>query len=211
MFHILSIEGPVFDVPLEKLQQREELKRIARAHPPRKIVADQAAEQPESKPGNRELSYAQKSYRQDIKLDDERLELLHAFQIMSSPVISLSPEMTVADGWRYFYKNNVRHMPVLSQDEQIIGIVSERDLLNRLMILNQAVERSTNQTIAEVMARQVISASRETDIRRIARAMFESHIGTMPIVDDRKHLIGIITRSDILFALIHYGAMKMWA
>lgn len=210
MFHILSIEGTVYNIPLEKLHQKEEIKRIERAHPPRKIVTDPMEEQ-ENKPGKRELSYTQKRYREAIHIDDERLQLLHAFQIMSSPVVSLHPEMKVADGWRYFNKIGVRHMPVMSTDNQIVGIVSERDLLNRLMILNQTVETSTNQTISEVMTKQVISASRETDIRRIARAMFESHIGTMPIVDDSKLLIGIVTRSDILYALIHYGAMKMWA
>ncbi len=210
MFHVLSIADPVYNVPLERLRQHNELKPIDKVHPSRKAITDFSEEEAD-KSGDRDLSYAMKSYRKAINMDDKRLELLHAMQIMSSPVITLQPTMTVDDAWRFFLNKGVRHMPVLSEDNQVIGIVSERDLLKRLIIQGKTVEESTHQTIAELMTQTVISASLETDIRRIARAMFESHIGTMPILDDRRQLIGIITRSDILFALVNYGAMKLWA
>ncbi len=227
MFHILSVDGSVYNVPLESLQKREELKRVVRPEPAGENAANPQTEafrppgrrktvsatdgEAANQPGQRELSYAQKSYREAIHVDDERRELLHAFEIMSSPVLTLPPEMSVAEGWRTFQKNAIRHMPVLSAQGEIMGIVSERDLLTQLIVRGETIESATNRQIADVMTRKVISASRETDIRRIARAMFENHIGTMPIVGPDRDLRGIITRSDILFALIHYGPLKLWA
>ncbi len=60
------------------------------------------------------------------------------------------------------------------------------------------------------MVREVITASRFTDIRRIAKVMFDEHIGSMPVLDDNRKLEGIISRSDILHALVNYPPLKLW-
>lgn len=208
MFNILGIERPVFNIPLESLSQKVEIKRVERGERVRKTVSDY---EEEGKPAPRQPGYVERAYGEAALAEEEGRQLLYASEIMSSPVLTLSPSLSVAEGWRSFQKGGVRHMPVLSQEGQIIGIVSERDLLKKLNIQGSQLQGGNDATIADIMTRQVITADKETDIRRIARAMFESHIGTMPIVDNEKRLIGIITRSDILFALIHYGPLRLWA
>lgn len=207
MFHITSLEGATYGVPLESLRQREELKRIERTNRARKVAS--GGEPSKGEAGGQPPSYVERAYRAAIQLSDEREPLLHAFEIMSRPVITVRPELKVADAWNYFQQSGVRHMPVLS-DTVLAGIVSERDLLVPLIRKDHTIADWREWRIAQVMASPVVSASRETDIRRIARAMFENRIGAMPILDDQRHLTGIITRSDILYALIHHGPLKLW-
>ncbi len=207
MFHILSIEGSVFNVPLESLREREELKRIERGAPARKVAG---GEERGETAGGRLPTYAERAYREAIALRDEREPLLHAHEIMSRPVITVSPDLRVDDGWRFLRRSGVRHLPVVS-GAAVVGIVSERDLLKQLIVSEGSVAYDTGRRIADVMSRPVVSASPETDIRRIARAMFETHIGTMPVLGADRLLAGIVTRSDILYALIHRGPLRLWA
>ncbi|HNX96403.1 MAG TPA: CBS domain-containing protein [Candidatus Aminicenantes bacterium] len=207
MFHITSLEGATYGVPLESLRQRKELKRIERTNRARKVAGGGEPSQGET--GGKPPSYAERAYRAAIQLDDEQEPLLHAFEIMSSPVITVRPELKVDDAWAYFQRSGVRHMPVLS-GMVLAGIVSERDLLVPLARGGLTFADWRERPVSGVMASPVVSASRETDIRRIARAMFENRIGAMPILDDQRHLVGIITRSDILYALVHHGPLKLW-
>lgn len=207
MFHILSIEGSVFNVPLESLREREELKRIERGAPARKVAG---GEERGEAAGGRLPTYAERAYREAIALRDEREPLLHAHEIMSRPVITVSPDLKVDDGWRFLRRSGVRHLPVVA-GAAVVGIVSERDLLKQLIVFEGSVTYDTGRRIADVMSRPVVSASPETDIRRIARAMFETHIGTMPVLGADRLLAGIVTRSDILYALIHRGPLRLWA
>ena len=129
MFNILGVERPVFNIPLESLSQKVEIKRVERGERVRKTVSDY---EEEGKPAPRQPGYVERAYGEAALAEEEGRQLLYASEIMSSPVLTLSPSLSVAEGWRSFQKGGVRHMPVLSQEGQIIGIVSERDLLKKL-------------------------------------------------------------------------------
>ena len=101
-------------------------------------------------------------------------------------------------------------MPVISKENKIIGILSDRDILKCLCILECSENNIADKKVTEIMTRKVITAGKLTDIRRIAKAMFENHVGTMPIVEDSGELAGIITRSDILYALVNYPPLSLW-
>ncbi|TFH42020.1 MAG: CBS domain-containing protein, partial [Chrysiogenales bacterium] len=113
--------------------------------------------------------------------------------------------------WVKFKEAGVRHMPVLSSDGAMIGIVSDRDLLKQFVISDGKVEDARNVSVKEIMAVEVIAAAPHTDIRRVARAMLDNHVGTMPIVDEEGQPVGIVTRSDILHAIIHHPGLNFWA
>ncbi len=212
MFFIHTLEGYYRDLSLEAIIHRQDVRGVHRDSPSRKIIRDESDgghgdsyERKESR-----LSYAEKTYRESLKLKNELEPILHAWQIMSSPVKTISSSMTIKEAWELFVHEKVRHMPVLSEKGTTEGIISDRDLLKRLIITGNRVEGHTDERVASIMIREVITASRVTDIRRIALVMFNLHIGTMPILDDEKKLAGIITRSDILHALINHAPLKLW-
>jgi CBS domain-containing protein len=210
MFHLHSIDGIQYNVPLEMLKSDEEVNRLEKSYTARKII-DRNEAGGGKEDGNPEHSHAVKAYREAVKINQEREPILHAYTLMKSPVMTLRPELNIHDAWNLFQESGISHMPVLSEDEKIIGIVSDRDLMKHMIAVNNKAQNVSGMTVREIMTKKVISAGRLTDIRRIAKAMFERHIGTMPIIDDAGQLAGIITRSDILYALINYPPMSLWA
>jgi len=207
MFHIYSIDGVRLNVPFESLKAGEEVNRLEKSYRPRKVIDKKESEYKEGE-RNEQLSVAVKAYKDALKVSCDE-PILHAFEIMKSPVLTLKPETNIADAIVEFRKNNISHMPVLSSEKKIIGIVSDRDLLNYLSLSSK--DNTETKTISDIMVREVITSSGITDIRRIARVMFDRHIGTMLIVDDSGKLEGIITRSDILYALINYQPISIMA
>jgi CBS domain-containing protein len=63
--------------------------------------------------------------------------------------------------------------------------------------------------IDDVMQHEVITAHLTTDVRAITKVLLESHIGAMPIVED-KQLLGMVTRSDVLRAVMHDLHLNVW-
>ncbi len=102
-----------------------------------------------------------------------------------------------------------RHIPVVASGGGICGIVSDRDLF-ALAIMDDAEEKLEPSVVADIMTQKVLTATPDTNIREIARVLIEERIGCMPIVDEDKQVIGMITRSDILRALIKHAPLDLW-
>jgi len=206
MFHIQGLDGIQFNIPLEDLKNNEKVDKLLKSHRARKII-----DKKETPGGDENLSHALKAYKESVKIRNDREPILHAYTIMKSPVLTLDPDMPIADAWNLLKEKEVSHMPVLSKEKKIIGIMSDRDLLKCLCIVDCNENNIADKTVVDIMTKKVITSSRVTDIRRIAKVMFENHIGTMPVVAEPSgDLIGIITRSDILYALVHYPPLSLW-
>ena len=91
----------------------------------------------------------------------------------------------------------VHHVPVLDGRRKLVGIVAERDLLLAAMHhLQSAVE------VAEVMHRDVVTATRDMPIAEAAALMVDHRIGCLPVVDARERVVGVITETDIFRAFV---------
>lgn len=150
--------------------------------------------------------------RQELR--PERVPAVSAIQIMSKPVMTLRPEASIEEAWELFQGRRFRHVPVVNQDETLIGLLSDRDVLRAaknsvIPPMNQRTE-SQNPKIREVMTSPVLTAHPDTEIRAIAKAMFEERIGAMPIVDTTGRLLGMITRSDILRTVMQNVPFELW-
>ncbi len=156
-------------------------------------------------PESNNARQAKQSYQQvEHFVADENL--VFAEQIMTSPVITLSPESTVGQAFKLFHDYKFRHVPVTTSDYKLQGIISDRDILR---ILGRTCEENSSSKISEVMISEVLTASRKTDIRYIIRLFVENRIGSMPVMDERK-LVGMITRSDILKAVLKHYEIELW-
>ena len=145
----------------------------------------------------------------------ERRPAILASQIMASPVVILPPEATVAEAWELIRTKRFRHVPVVSHENKLVGIISDRDLLLEAGNICSTISHQDNAgqeqtTIQGLIRRKVLTASPDTGIREIARILFEERIGSMPIVDDKGMLVGIITRSDILRTIINNAPLDLW-
>ena len=132
---------------------------------------------------------------------------------MSSPVVTVTPEMTLNEAVRLFQKSQFRHLPVISETGMLVGMVSDRDVLHYVSGLGEdyqpTVPHNLNDHVERVMKTPVLTASQDTDVRHIARLFVSQHVGAMPIVREGA-LKGIITRNDILKAVMSNFIVELW-
>ena len=126
-----------------------------------------------------------------------------AKELMSNPVIFLdSQNATPEQAWELMQRHNIKHLPV-TQNKKLFGIISVGDVLHSLAF---KVAPKENWFVKKVYA-----ATEDTDIHQLTHTMFDQHIGSMPIINDKQALIGLVTRSDILKLISRYGPMEFWA
>lgn len=157
---------------------------------------------------------AMQSYH-DIEQLPQSNSIMIASQIMSSAVIILKPHDTIADTIKLFKKTKLRHIPVVASNKRVVGILSDRDIFHYLSGMTDDYTKlkspiRINDEIKHLMKSQVLTASTDTDVRFIARLFVEQHIGAMPIVTDG-NIVGIITRSDVLGAVMRNFILELWA
>ena len=140
--------------------------------------------------------------------------VLQAAQVMSSPVETVTPETSIAAALVQFQAHGFRHLPVVTAAGNLVGIISDRDVLHHLAGLNEDYQqqpaRPPAERVAQLMTPQVLTADADTDIKYIARVFVERHIGAMPVMQQQT-LQGIITRSDLLGAVMRHYTLTEWA
>lgn len=146
------------------------------------------------------------SYQQIEHFSEEK-HAVFAEEIMSSPVITLSPDSSVEQAFRLFHDHKFRHVPVTTADQRLQGIISDRDILR--VLGNIDGNHKGKNKVSDVMISEVLTASRKTDVRYITRLFVENRIGSMPVMENRK-LVGMITRSDILKAVLTHYEIELW-
>ena len=185
-------------------------------NPSHAFKARKTADGKEETPFQKELLIArggQKGYQKQAQ--QERRPAILASQIMAPPVVTLPPEATLSEAWELIRTKRFRHVPVVSRNNKLVGIISDRDLLLEAGNICSTISPQDNAgqeqtTIQGLIRRKVLTASPDTGIREIARILFEERIGSMPIVDDKGMLVGIITRSDILRTIINNAPLDIW-
>lgn len=150
-----------------------------------------------------------KSTNPYLKLDlvQPPKRILYAGDLMTAPVYTLLNTDTVGTAQKIFKDRRYRHIPVLNAEGKLVGILSDRDLLRQLSLTTLSIEKDP---ITSMMKTNVISAAPETDIRNVAKLMFEEHIGSLPIINQEFSLVGLVTRSDILRGLLKHGPLELW-
>lgn len=118
--------------------------------------------------------------------------MLKARDIMTREVITINPEAGLEEAVARLVNNKISGMPVCDGDGKLVGMLSERDILNFVFSGNL---RQT--TVKEAMSRNVIGFPPDTEIDKISLAMGEKQVRRVPILEGGK-LIGIISRRSLL-------------
>mgnify|MGYP005860338763 CR=1 FL=1 len=120
---------------------------------------------------------------------------------MSKPVITIPPEMPIIEALNLMKREHIRRAPVL-QDGKLVGIVSDKDLLNAspspatslsVWEMNYLLSKIT---VKDVMTKKVLTVQEDTPIEEAARIMADNKIGGMPVMRGEK-VVGIITETDL--------------
>jgi CBS domain-containing protein len=121
-------------------------------------------------------------------------------EIMTRTVRAVSPGLDAETAWQEMQAARIHHLVVVENND-IVGIVSERDLGSE-----RGAGLREGKRVADLMTPSVIFAWHETTIRRAANLMRGQTIGCLPVMDG-KTLVGIVTTTDLL-DLIGRGAER---
>ncbi len=122
--------------------------------------------------------------------------------IMSQPVHTVMQGSLIKSALYKMKQMDISHLLVLSGAGRIMGIVTEKLLLQHLSTPS-AKRPSIEDSIEGCYSTQVITATPDTNIRQLAVTCVEHQLSCIPIVKDTGSLIGIVTRTDLLQSLIN--------
>lgn len=134
---------------------------------------------------------------------------LLAADILHTPVHTVAGDDPLSSAYRILRERGIGHLPVVDGRGLLAGMLSDSDM-QALRLAGIEAEGHPD-PVARHMATPVLAASPDTDIRQIARLMLERKVGAMPIVDEDGRPTGIITRTDLLSALIRHPALELYA
>jgi len=126
---------------------------------------------------------------------------------MTANPIYGQPGMSVTDAQALMREKRIRHLPVLGEDDALVGLVTQRSLLSALPsdVSNFSRFEITyvlgRITLGQVMVKEVITIDEDTAVEEAARVMADQKIGCLPVVGDGK-LVGIITDNDLFTIMV---------
>jgi CBS domain-containing protein len=135
-------------------------------------------------------------------------------EAMTRPVISLTPELSLAAAWDRMLKHNLKALPVVNADNEVVGVLTDEDLLERAgvgqrlavaerldaALLNQELERLAQSPfrVATVMSHPPITATPGESLAVAAARMAKAGVKRLPVVDEHGKLVGVLARIDVL-------------
>ncbi|MFQ5847931.1 MAG: CBS domain-containing protein [Candidatus Methylomirabilales bacterium] len=127
-------------------------------------------------------------------------------RFMTANPITVRPDESLRKASELLQSHRIRHLPVV-QRKRLVGVISDRDLrqlLPSFLAAPDEVERlrarGAHVKVGEVMTRQVLAVTPETQAAKAARLMVEHRIGCLPVLRGST-LVGIVTTVDLLRAM----------
>ena len=125
----------------------------------------------------------------------EDREVILVRDVMTREVVTIKPDEPVIEAARLMKNHDIGSVVVVTERDEVIGILTEKDLVTRVVAENRDVLRTR---VREVMTPNPITVYDDTPLEIAARLMAEKGIGHLPVVDKAGRLVGILAKSDII-------------
>lgn len=128
---------------------------------------------------------------------------------MSKELIAASPEMSIAEAQKVLQENKIRHLPVVDNEDKLVGIVSDRDMRDAMpsSLLSREQYEKTLETIMHVPVKEIMTKDPVTvyvfhTMQDVLLVMRQHKVGALPVVDGDGQLQGILSTRDLLGAYV---------
>ena len=143
---------------------------------------------------------------------------MRAHQIMTKPVITVSPDATIVEAANLMLQRHVSGLPVVDGDGQLVGIVSEGDFIRRSEIGTQRKRgrwlrfilgpgraaadfvHEHGRKVSDVMTKDPLTITEDIALAEIVDLMEKNNVKRLPVVRDGK-IVGIVSRANLLQAV----------
>ena len=126
-------------------------------------------------------------------------------EVMTSPAITVHETATVKGAIELLEKHSIAAMPVLDGDGNVVGVVSEADVIREMVIPDQRAHEITvrltappfNSRVVDVMSTYPLTVTSDTELAKAADLMTSTVVKSLPVVDHGR-VVGVISRRDII-------------
>jgi CBS domain-containing protein len=156
--------------------------------------------------------------------DDADRAVLGAFMVrtagsvMARNLVTMSPNQTLAEAIETLQEHELRHVPIVDEENHLVGILSDRDILRNLPYLSRGLSKASpkfredlfriegsravlNQQIENVMTKQLWTIEPNCLLVEAAMILMKKKIGVLPVVDSERTLHGIVSVMDLLLVV----------
>ena len=121
---------------------------------------------------------------------------MHIGDYMSPAPVTIRADTDYGEAFGIMEAKNLHHLPVTNASEEIVGLVTRRDLQVAARVFREAPVE-----VGQVMHTPVQTVSPGTSLVDAIDLMIDQRIGCLPVTEDGQHLVGIITETDLLGVL----------
>jgi len=137
-------------------------------------------------------------------------------EVMTKDVISITKYENIMQVANILTEKNISGLPVVDKEKKLIGIITQADILSmvgvgrehtfkdllKYMLGEPLPARRLGDHVGDIMTSPALTIKPDANIAEAVRIMDEKRIRRLTVVDDTNTLIGILTRADILKAVI---------
>ncbi len=213
MFAVYGVTGRLYSATPDQLRRVTAVRAspaTARAHA---VARDGDDESGEARPG---ATPGAAAYAAMQRGDTGRQPLSRVAQVMSRQVWTLPQDATLVQAWRKLAEHGIGQAPVVDAQGVLVGLLSRAELMHPGLMPTPDASPAAWQAfgarrVAEAMWTPVPSVQAEEDLRRVASALLQTGLPGLPVVDEAGTVIGFVSRSDILRAVVADPPLDLWS
>ena len=123
-------------------------------------------------------------------------------EVMSTELITLMPQDSVSKAAETMTNNNIRHIPIVDQNQHLVGIISQRDVLKAGALTHHSSKTPLDFPVTEIMTKDILTTHPKDSLRAAGLTLQKHKYGCLPVIDNGE-LVGIITDSDFVGVAIN--------
>ena len=134
------------------------------------------------------------------------MSILKVSNFMTQKVLTAHPNDGIRHTFFRMREDEVRHFPVLDDDNKLVGIISDRDLrrpewVDEAPDLSHIYNLDNDLTVKDLMSTNLVVAHTFESLHKVTKLLIEHRYGALPVLNKEEELVGILSATDLLQAL----------
>ena len=121
---------------------------------------------------------------------------------MTRNVITVRDDQNIYEALKTLLKHKLSGAPVLNAEGGLVGVLSEKDCLKMFVKSAYENDHQAGKNVSEYMQKTLVTCSEQDGVFRVADMFFKNSFRRLPVVDETGHMVGLITRRDVLLSSI---------
>ncbi len=151
------------------------------------------------------------------KVVEKEFGNLKVIELATRDVVTINPKDTIGKTLATFRDHNISRIPVVDEDGNVVGIVTMHDIVTKILIPRERARAGEfvgeklhplSAPVKSIMSSPVITVSDNASVKDVVELVRKYGISGVPILSKQGKLVGIITKRDLLEAIVKYGGTQ---